>query len=222
MMYFDWFSCRLRAGKTPSDPSVLPFGIKTRTCLGCMWGEVVMAGDEGLRVELAEDHQQFFQPFALAGRTGIGRMPVRVESALVADTDGTMVQTFYMGTHLTKQARVGGGSVGTDVKMITGRAKTSAPVVAFQLFGCIRPIATGGGTVAHDKADTISGMAHEFDLALQDGFADRNHGYKQDWSPKAPKRVATTVAITFNTIPQILCLGFSGAGLASMVCCMCL
>ncbi len=55
MMYFDWFSCRLRAGKTPSDPSVLPFGIKTRTCLGCMWGEVVMSGDEGLRVELAED-----------------------------------------------------------------------------------------------------------------------------------------------------------------------
>ena len=51
-------------------------------------------------------------------------------------------------------------------------------------------IATGGGTVDHDKADTISGMAHEFDLALQDGFADRNHGYKQDWSPKAPKRVA--------------------------------
>lgn len=149
-------------------------------------------------------------------------MPIGVEPALVADTDGTMVQTFYMGTHLTKQAGVGGGSVGTDVKMITGRAKTSAPVVAFQLFGCIRPIATGGGTVDHDKADTISGMAHEFDLALQDGFADRNHGYKQDWSPKAPKRVATTVAITFNTIPQILCLGFSGAGLASMVCCMCL
>ena len=106
--------------------------------------------------------------------------------------------------------------------MITGRAKTSAPVVAFQLFGCIRPIATGGGTVDHDKADTFSGMAHEFDLVLQDGFADRNHGYKQDWSPKAPKRVATTVAITFNTIPQILCLGFSGAGLVSMVCCMCL
>ena len=33
MMYFDWFSCRLRADKTPSDPSVLPFGIKTRTCV---------------------------------------------------------------------------------------------------------------------------------------------------------------------------------------------
>ena len=55
MMYFDWFSCRLRAGKAPSDPSVLPLGIKTRTCLGCMRGEVVMSGDEGLRVELAED-----------------------------------------------------------------------------------------------------------------------------------------------------------------------
>ena len=61
-----------------------------------------MAGDEGLRVELAEDHQQFVQPFALAGRTGIGRMPIGVEPALVADTDGAMVQAFYMGTHLTK------------------------------------------------------------------------------------------------------------------------
>ena len=55
MLPFNKFPCRLRAGKTPSDPSVLPFGIKTRTRLGCMWGEVVMSGDEGLRVELAED-----------------------------------------------------------------------------------------------------------------------------------------------------------------------
>lgn len=163
--------------------------------------ETVMPGDEGLRVETAEDRQQLLQAFALAGRTGVGRMPVGIKTALVTDTYGAMIQAFYMGTHLTKQARMGGSPVGTDVKMVTGRAKTSASVVAFQLLGGIRPVAAGGGTVDHDKADALSGMTHESGLVAQGSFADRYHGYMQDWSPKAPKRVATTVAITFNTTP---------------------
>lgn len=179
-----------------------------------------MSGNKRSGIEPSENRQQLFQPFALAGRTGIGRIPIGIKSALVTNTDRAMVQTLYMGTHLAKQARVGGSSVSADVKMVTGRAKTFAPVVVFQLFGGIRPVATGGGTVDHDKTDTFRSMAHEFDLALQDGFADGNHGYMHDWSPKAPKRVATTVAITFNTMPQILRLGFSGAGLVSMVCCI--
>lgn len=203
-----------------SNPPIFPLGIKTRTRLGRSRIEAVMPGNESLRVEVAKNRQQLFQPFTLAESTGIGRMPVRIKSALVTNTDGAMVQPFYMGTHLAQQARVSGGSVGADVKMVTGRAKTSAPVVAFQLFGGVRPVATGGGTVDHDKTDTFRSMAHQFDLALQDGFADGAHGYMHDWSPKAPKRVATTVAITFNTMPQILRLGFSGAGLVSMVCCI--
>ncbi len=203
-----------------SNPSILPLGIKTRTRLGCMRIESIMSGNKRLRIKPAENRQQLFQPFALAERTSVGRMPVRIKSALVTNTDRAMVQPFYMGTHLAKQARVSGSSVSADVKMVTGRAKTSAPVVVFQLFGGIRPVATGGGTVDHDKTDTFRSMAHEFDLALQDGFADGNHGYMHDWSPKAPKRVATTVAITFNTMPQILRLGFSGSGLVSMVCCI--
>lgn len=183
--------------------------------------EAVVAGDEGLGVEAAEDGEQFFQPFALPGGTGVGGMAVGVEAALVADADGAVVQPFDVGTHLAKQARMGGGPVGPDVEVVAGRAETPAQVVAFQLFGRVRAVATGRGAVDHDEPDALRGMAHVFDLATQGGFAVSGHGYRQDWSPKAPKRVATMVAITFSTMAQTFCLGFSGSGLFSMTCCMC-
>ena len=210
----------MRAKKKPSNPPILPLSIKARTCLGWSRIEVVMSGNKRPGIKPMENRQQLLQPFALAGRTGIGRIPIGIKSALVTNTDRAMVQTFYMGTHLAQQARVGSGSVGANVKMVTGCTKTPAPMVVFQLLGSIRPIATGGRTVDHDKADTFRSMTHPFDLALQDGFADGVHGYMHDWSPKAPKRVATTVAITFNTMPQTLRLGFSGSGLVVMVCCI--
>lgn len=122
--------CYLSA-ENPSNPPILPLGIKARTCLGRLRMEAVMTRDKCPGIEAAENREQLFQPFALAEGTGVGRMPVRVEAALVADTNRAMVQTFYMGTHLAQQARVGGGPVGADVKMVTRRAKTSASVVAF-------------------------------------------------------------------------------------------
>lgn len=58
------------------------------------------------------------QPFGLGRRTGVARQSVLVQSALVADADGTMVVRHGVSPHFQQHAMLRHRTVTTDIEEI--------------------------------------------------------------------------------------------------------
>ena len=100
-----------------------------------------------------QSFQQFPQGFLLLGCTRIGRGTLGIQSAFVADTDGTAVVPLGMGT-----LRVEGPArmyypIASDVVVVADVGKAPVTVVATAVVHGIATGATGGTTMYHYQFD---------------------------------------------------------------------
>jgi len=109
-----------------------------------------VSSDLRVRKEFPELHQQQQQLFTLFLRACVGRMPFRIQTALVTDTDGATVPRAAVRAHFLQLAVLGDDARAADVEMISDGAEL-APAVATQqvLYGEV-PVLAGGGAVYDD------------------------------------------------------------------------
>ena len=112
-----------------------------------------MTTDYSLGKETPQANKEICQAFGLRRRTGVGRTSLSVESALIADADGTAVVGAAVGAHLQQAAVLGQGAVASDVEVIAHGAEAAGTMVAQQLFGSVVLRTAGGGAVEDEEAD---------------------------------------------------------------------
>ena len=92
-------------------------GVEARTSLGRSPRQITMADDLSIRKHLMKDRQQIGQPLRLSRRAGVAGLSVLVQSAFVADTDGTVVVRHGISTDLQQHPVLRHRSVAADIEM---------------------------------------------------------------------------------------------------------
>ena len=116
--------------------------IKVGTALSDPW-EVSVADDFGIGIVEAEALQKLYHRALLGFGSGIGRIAVGIQTALVTDSYRVGVVMLGMGTdHLLGTAWVDFAILG-DVVVITGGLETSRLMTGFEVFD--REISVGSG-----------------------------------------------------------------------------
>lgn len=98
--------------------------VEARTSLGRSRRQITMADNLGTGKHLMKDRQQVSQSLRLSRRADVAGQSVLVQSALIADTDGTVVVRHGMSPDLKQHAVLCHGSVTADIEVIACRRQT--------------------------------------------------------------------------------------------------
>ena len=94
-------------------------GVEARTSLGRSRRKITMTDNLGTWEHLMKDRQQIGQALCLSRRAGVARQSVLVQSALVADTDGTVVVRHGMSTYLQQHPMLRHRTVAANIEVDT-------------------------------------------------------------------------------------------------------
>ena len=112
-------------------------------------GQIAVPHYPGIGVICLQSFQQFLQGFLLLGCPCIGRGTLGIQSAFVADTDGTAVVPLGMGTLRVEGPAGMHYPVASDVVVVADVGKAPVTVVATAVVHGIATGATGGTTMYH-------------------------------------------------------------------------
>ncbi len=110
--------------------------------------------------EYQQFHQQKSHLFGLFGGSRVGGVSLFVESAFVADADGTAVEGAAVGSRFEQSPVLGDGTVAADIEMIAHCTEPSGLMVSQELFHGIVVVASSGGAVENEEADGIRSVHH--------------------------------------------------------------
>lgn len=166
-------------GESPHSFSSLqvpehPLRIKTRTSLRDTSRHIPVPPDPDTGKDFHHPHQQQNKLLRLFRCPGIGRMPVRIQAALITDTYAATVPRAAVRPHFQQLAVLRHTSVAADIKMIPHRAETACLVVAEQLLGGVIPGAARGAAMNHDIFHGSGGGHHRAVLQCEEGTLVRD------------------------------------------------
>ena len=125
---------------------------KTRT-LFSYTRKIPVPENRGIRKILAETLEKLLHRHFLRQGTGISRLPVLIQTTLVADADAVGIVVAGMSTHLTLRAARIERTILCDVVVVAHRLETSCLMAGFQsLYGKIL-VHTGCTAVQHYQID---------------------------------------------------------------------
>ena len=126
--------------------------IEARTVLSDI-RQVAVAQDLGIGIIHAQAMQQFLHRHFLCQGTGVGRMAVLVESALIADTYGVGVVVAGMSPcDSLRPAGIEGAVLG-DVIVIADGVEAAGLMTGFQLFNSEVLVHSRGAAMHHNQID---------------------------------------------------------------------
>ncbi len=129
-------------------------------------GLVAMVHHHGVRKELVEFKQQFHNLRFLLRGTGVGRVAVPVQSALIADADAATVVSAGMCPNLQQASVLCHDTAPTDIEMITHGTEAPGLMVTKQLFHRIVTVTACGGAEDDEEADRVRPAHHQPALHL--------------------------------------------------------
>ena len=112
-----------------------------------------MAADEGLGELAMEVAEETDEGSSLLEGAGVLRFAFGIETAFIADADGTAVEGAAMGSYLVEAAVLRHGAITADVEVITHVDESSPQMVAPELLRGVVLVLTGGGAVDDEKSD---------------------------------------------------------------------
>lgn len=118
-----------------------------------------MTDNLSLREHLVEDGEQVGEPVVLSLGECVARLALLIQTALVADADGTAVVGTGMSTHLEQIAVLALGAVTADIEVITHLAKAACLMVTLEHRLGIVLVAPRSRAVKDKVKDTL-GRAH--------------------------------------------------------------
>ena len=116
-------------------------------------GQIAMPYYPGIGVICLQSFQQFLQSFLLLGCTRIGRGTLGIQSAFVADTDGTAVVPLGVGSLRVEGPAGMHYPVASDVVVVADVGKAPVTVVATAVVHGIATGDAGGTTMYHNQVD---------------------------------------------------------------------
>ena len=122
-------------------------------------GQVAVTHNLGLWIVGAEALQEIFHTLLLRLGTGVGRLAVLVEAALVADTDAVGVVVAGVGSRLVLGTAGIYHAILRDVIVVADVAEAAGLVAGFQLLHREASVGTGGTAMYHNQVD-FSGILH--------------------------------------------------------------
>ena len=139
-----------------------------------------MTTDDGLGELTMEIEKESDKGSSLLEGAGVLRFAFGIETAFIADADGTAVEGAAMSTDFVKAAVLGDRAILADVIMITDVDEATLQVVVLELLGGVVTVLTSGGAVDNKITDRVRGhkdaglnVSEEFvlggDLVATDG-----------------------------------------------------
>lgn len=119
-----------------------------------------MTADDRLGEHLLENQKQVFQSPRLCRCACVSRSPQLIQSALVADADGTAVIWLAVRSHLQQAAVLGQRPVLTDIEMIPDGAEPARLMVAQHLSHRIVMVTSCGRAVKNQETYALRGVHH--------------------------------------------------------------
>ena len=116
-----------------------------------------MTSDDGLGELTMEIEKESYEGSSLLEGAGILRFAFGIETAFVADADGTAVEGAAMSADFVKAAVLGGGAILADVEVITDIDEATLQVVVLELLGGVVLGLTRGGAVNNKITDGVGG-----------------------------------------------------------------
>ena len=143
-------------------------------------GHLVVTTDDGLGELTMEIEKESDEGSSLLEGAGVLRFAFGIETAFIADADGTAIEGATMGAYLIQAAVLGGGAILADVEVITDVDETTCQVVVLELLGGVVLGLTRGGAMDDEVTDGVGGhedaglnVSEEFvlggDLVATDG-----------------------------------------------------
>ena len=143
-------------------------------------GHLVVTTDDGLGELTMEIEKETDEGSSLLEGAGVLRFAFGIETAFIADADGTTVEGAAMGADFVKAAVLGDRAILADVEVITDVDEASLQVVVLELLGGVVLGLTRGGAVDNEVTDGVGGhedaglnVSEEFvlggDLVATDG-----------------------------------------------------
>ena len=143
-------------------------------------GHLVVTTDDGLGELTMEIEKESYEGSSLLEGSGVLRFAFGIETAFIADADGTAVEGAAMSADFVKAAVLGDRAILADVEVITDVDEASLQVVVLELLGGVVLGLTRGGAVDDEVADGVGGhedaglnVSEEFvlggDLVATDG-----------------------------------------------------
>ena len=115
--------------------------------------ELVVAQDTGAGIVELELTQEVEEGTTLGVGAGVGRMPVFVQTALVADADALVVPAGGMGTYLMHGTTGMNLAVAGDVEVIADVGEAAVQMGTAQGVDGKRTVATGGAAMDDQETD---------------------------------------------------------------------
>ena len=172
-----------------------------------------MTADDGVRKLAMEVEDEGDEGSTLLEGASVLGFAVGIETAFVADADGTAVEGAAVSAHFIQAAVLGDGAILADVEVIADVDEASREVVVLELLGSVVLGLAGGGAVNDDVADEVGGHVETFlyvceevvlggDLVATDGkrecFLDHSCGMHES-KTIAPSTADAMVTIALNT-----------------------
>ena len=121
---------------------------------------LVVTTDDGLGELTMEIEKKTDEGSSLLESAGVLRFAFGIETAFIADADGTAVERAAMGADFVKAAVLGGGTILADVEVITDVDEATLQVVVLELLGGVVLGLTRGGAVDDEVTDGVGGHEH--------------------------------------------------------------
>ena len=120
-----------------SEPLYIPehlMRFEAGTGLGSRTRKITMTNNLSIGEHLMKDGQKVCQPFGLSRSSRVARQSVLVQSALIADTDGTVVVQHGMSTDLQQHPVLRHRTVTTDIEVIFNLAEITRTKIKISIF----------------------------------------------------------------------------------------
>ena len=119
-----------------------------------------MTTDDGLGELPMEIEKETDEGSSLLEGAGVLRFAFGVETAFIADADGTAVEGTTMGAYFVKAAVLSDSAILADVEVITDVDEATLQVVVLELLGGVVTVLTRGGAVDDEVTDGVRGHKH--------------------------------------------------------------
>ena len=121
-----------------------------------------MTTDDGLGELTMEIEKESYEGSSLLEGSGVLRFAFGIQTAFVADADGTAVEGAAMSADFVKAAVLGDRAILADVEVITHVDEATLHVVVLELLGSVVLGLARGGAVDDDIADGVGGHVDAF------------------------------------------------------------
>lgn len=157
-----------------------------------------MTDDPGFRIVALELAQQVEQGTTLGVGSGIGRLIVLIQPALITDSNTLIVPAGRMRADLVDRAAAVNHAIAGDVEMIADIGEAAGDVIGSQRLDRIVAVVAGGATVDYQE------VYLPVILVETAGFHPAH-----EVMPIAPAMAVATAIITLRIVPQMLVFLFS-------------